>query len=272
MKECEDLFTYLDPDYLSSLKPSQVWEGLKTILLSDKPSNFFYTLKELNLLNVLFPEIDALFGVPQNPTHHPEIDCGIHTLMAVDRAAALNANLSVRLAVLLHDLGKAITPSHLLPKHPGHEETGIPLVIEFCNRLQIPNSFKTLAITVCRNHLRCHRVLSMGPAAIMRTIERVHGIHKPNKFYDFVLACKADAQGRLGKEDIEYLPELFFKELMPKLLAVTGKPLVERGLKGDELIHLLRHDRIKVIATCEVEFKLNRVRLNQEATKLKYSK
>lgn len=232
---------------LSELTPERVWLELSKALMEPAPSVFFDTLREVEALAVVFPEIDALFGVPQNPIHHPEVDCGVHTLLVVDRAVALGGDLSVRVAALLHDLGKAITPADILPQHLLHEHNGIPIVENFCNRLCIPSDIRKLAMSTCEHHLRCHRVMIMTPKKILKLIKSLDGLRRPNIFYGFILACKADAQGRTGKENCDYVPYDFFITLLPKLLEVTAAPHIARGLTGLKIGEGMYRDRLKVI-------------------------
>ena len=80
---------------------------------------YFETLRDCGALAVIFPEIDALFGVPQPPRWHPEIDTGVHVMLALRYAADHAAPSTVRFAVLTHDLGKAATPQGRLAESPG---------------------------------------------------------------------------------------------------------------------------------------------------------
>lgn len=189
---------------LKELTAERVWRELSKSLMAESPDRFFIWLNGVWGLKDLFPELDALIGVPQNPIHHPEIDTFLHTMLSLQQGRRLDADLPTMVAILLHDLGKGITPQSEWPKHFRHEDRGLPLVTAFCKRLKIPTDIRRLAESVCLQHLRCHRVLEMNPGKIYKLIQSIDGIRNPHKVVQFVTACKADARGRTGFEDREY--------------------------------------------------------------------
>ena len=142
------------------LVAERVWKETSRALQSISPDIYIEVLRECGALKILFPEINALFGVPQRADYHPEIDTGIHTLMALQQAAKLSDSATVRFSVLVHDVGKAVTPSNVLPSHRGHESRGLPLVKKICDRFAIPNEFRELALAVTEHHLLCHNALN----------------------------------------------------------------------------------------------------------------
>jgi tRNA nucleotidyltransferase (CCA-adding enzyme) len=233
---------------IDELVPDRVWNELSSALMEQTPSSFFVVLRSIGALAVLFPDIDRLFGVPQNPQHHPEIDCGIHTLMAVDRAAVIGGSLKVRLAALLHDLGKGITPKDQLPRHLKHESTGAPLVWAFCEQWRVPHELKVFATKVCENHLRCHRVLEMRPVKILELIVELDGIRRPRQLLDFALTCQADAQGRLGRDNVDYPSFRFIRNVLPLVIEVTAEYALSIGLEGVAIGENMRRRRLQQIA------------------------
>ena len=134
---------------LEALRPERVWQETSKALQEDRPDVYFEVLRECAALARVFPEIDALFGVPQPERWHPEIDTGVHTLLALRLAAKISNSETVRFAVLTHDLGKAATPKLLLPRHHGHEDRTLPILERLCERLPVPNRFRELAATRC---------------------------------------------------------------------------------------------------------------------------
>ena len=153
---------------LESLVAERVWSELERAMGETYPSRFILALRACNALNILFPEIDRLFGVPQPKKHHPEIDTGIHTLMSLNQASRLSEDPQIRFAVLVHDLGKGTTASDKLPSHRGHEERGVKLIESLCERYRAPNQFRDLAIQVSRHHLTCHRIKEMRAETILK--------------------------------------------------------------------------------------------------------
>ena len=181
---------------IDALVAERVWQELSRGLMEDKPSKMFAMLRECGVLARLLPELDALWGVPQQKTHHPEIDTGLHTMMVLDLAAERQYDLPIRFAVLLHDLGKAQTPSTQWPRHRGHEALGVPLVEEICKRLRVPNACRDLAILVAREHGNIMRGVDLGCSAMVKLLERCDAFRRPERFQELLLAVECDFQGR----------------------------------------------------------------------------
>jgi tRNA nucleotidyltransferase (CCA-adding enzyme) len=189
---------------VDALVPERVWQEVSRGLMEKKPSRMFEVLRECGALARILPEIDALYGVPQRADYHPEVDTGVHVMMVVDHAAAQNYALAVRFAALTHDLGKATTPEHVLPRHIGHEGRSIDLLKPLCERLRVPNECRDLALLVAREHGNIHRVMETKAAGLVRLFERCDAMRKPARFAEALQACEADARGRLGFEAAAY--------------------------------------------------------------------
>jgi tRNA nucleotidyltransferase (CCA-adding enzyme) len=189
---------------VDALVAERVWQEVSRGLMEKKPSRMFEVLRECGALARILPEIDALFGVPQRADYHPEVDTGVHVMMVIDHAAQQGYALPVRFAALAHDLGKATTPEHVLPRHIGHEGRSVDLLKPLCELLRVPNDCRDLALLVAREHGNIHRVMEMGAAALVRLIERCDAIRKPARFAEALQACEADARGRLGFEMRDY--------------------------------------------------------------------
>ncbi len=189
---------------VDALVPERVWQELAKGLMEDAPSRMFLALRECGALARILPEIDRLFGVPQPPQHHPEVDTGVHVMLVVDVAAAQGQSLAVRFAALTHDLGKGTTPADLLPRHIGHEERGVDLVKALCQRIKVPNDCRDLAMIAARFHGKAHRAEEMRPDTIMRLLQDTDALRQPQRFEDFLLVCECDARGRTGFEARDY--------------------------------------------------------------------
>jgi len=183
---------------VDALVPERVWQELARGLMEPRPSRMFELLRECGALARLLPEVDRLWGVPQPPEHHPEVDCGVHLMMVLDMSAQFAAGLAVRFACLGHDLGKGTTPGELLPRHLGHEERSVRLVRRMSERLRVPVACRELAEVVAREHGNIHRSGTFGAAALVRLLERCDAFRKPARFGEVLLACECDARGRLG--------------------------------------------------------------------------
>jgi tRNA nucleotidyltransferase (CCA-adding enzyme) len=189
---------------LDGLTPERVWKELVRALESAAPQRFFAELHDLGALGRVLPEIERLWGVPQPPHWHPEIDTGVHTLMALEQAARLSADPVVRFAALAHDLGKGTTPPAILPSHRGHAERGVAIVDQLCDRLRAPARFRELARLVARHHGTIHRVAELRPGTLLDLLEAIDAFRRPERLGQVLTACEADYRGRLGFEDRPY--------------------------------------------------------------------
>ncbi|POS08976.1 multifunctional CCA addition/repair protein [Burkholderia gladioli] len=229
---------------VDALVPERVWQELSRGLMEAKPSRMFEVLRECGALARILPEVDALFGVPQRADYHPEVDTGVHVMMVVDYAARHGYTLPVRFAALTHDLGKATTPEHVLPRHIGHEGRSVDLLKPLSERLRVPNECRDLALLVAREHGNLHQVMKMGAAALVRLLERADALRKPGRFAEMLQACESDARGRLGLEAQPY-PQA--ERLRRALLAARSVDAgqVAAGLRGNpegirEAVHRAR--------------------------------
>lgn len=232
---------------VDALVPERIWAELVKALGESQPSAFFYTLKACGALARIFPEIDALFGVPQPEKYHPEIDCGVHSLMALEQAALLSTHLEVRFAALVHDLGKAISPKENLPHHYGHEQKGVAIVEKLCVRLRVPNSFKALALHVTQYHTHCHKVRELRAATLVDLLQTLGAFKQDNHVQDFILACEADARGRAGFENTIYESGNFFREAVQIATNTDTSAALNRGLEGKKVGDAIRQLRVQAM-------------------------
>ena len=240
-------------DELEALVPERIWVETEKALQTRTPRRYFEVLRECNALSVLFPEIERLFGVPQPERYHPEIDCGVHTLMVLDQAANLSADPEVRFAALVHDLGKATTPREIWPSHHGHGERGVELIDKLCDRLRIPNRYRELATVVSRYHLNCHRIDELSPKVVVGKLEGLDAFRRPERFDKFLLACEADARGRKGKERQDYPQAGMFRKYREACLSVDTKSLDIKDLKGAQIAERIRLQRIRAVKQVKME-------------------
>jgi len=191
----------VDNGEVDALVPERVWQEVARGLMESQPSRLFLVLRDCGALARLFPEIDRLFGVPQPPEHHPEIDTGVHVMRVIDWAARQGLSLPVRFAALTHDLGKGVTPPELWPRHHGHEAKSVELVRALCERIRVPADCRDLAVAVARDHGNAHRALELRPGTLVELLERVDAFRRPERFEEFLLACECDFRGRPGYEN-----------------------------------------------------------------------
>ena len=229
------------------LVAERVWAELHKALSEKKPSAFFYVLKDCNALDSIFPEIEQLFGVPQPEKHHPEIDTGLHTMLSLDQATILSDKPEVRLAALLHDLGKGITDKNLLPRHHGHEQKGLPILEGFCTRLRVPKAFKTLSYQVMRYHTHCHRVFDLKATTVVDMLNSLGAFKSLISVENFVLACEADAKGRTGLENEPYPQGIHLIKIAQAACAIDHSKILASSLKGPQIGDAIRQLRIEAI-------------------------
>lgn len=232
---------------VDALVSERVWAELVRALGEERPSRFFEVLRGCGALARIFPEIDRLFGVPQPEKHHPEVDTGVHAMKVVDMAARLTPDTRVRFAALTHDLGKGETPAEEWPRHIGHEARGVELVQRLCERLRAPTEYRDLAVLTARYHGLCHKVFELRPATVLDTLEASDAFRRPERFAQFLLACEADARGRTGYEERPYPQAEVWRIALQAAAAVSTQPLVEQGLRGEEIARALRSRRLEAV-------------------------
>ena len=235
---------------IDHLVPERTWQELARALAEPRPSAFLATLREVGALARILPEVDALYGVPQRAEFHPEIDTGIHQQMVSDMAAQLApGDALIGFAALTHDLGKALTPRHVLPKHIGHEHAGLAPLDALCERLKVPAMQRELATIVCREHLNVHRIDELRDDTVHDLIARCDGFRKPERIHQLATVCEADKRGRLGLQDSDYPQATTLRALHRVALAVHARELVAQGVIGEEIGVRLRAARIAAIHT-----------------------
>jgi tRNA nucleotidyltransferase (CCA-adding enzyme) len=230
------------------LVPERVWQELKKALEMPRPSAAIGLLRDCGALAKLLPEVDALFGVPQRPEYHPEVDTGLHTQMVLDMSARLApGDALLGFCALTHDLGKALTLKHELPRHVGHEHSGVRPLRAVCARYKVPAEYAAVAEIVCREHLNVHRLAELRPETVHDLLARCDAFRKPDRIAQLALACEADKRGRLGSEESDYPSGPLLLRLHEAALAVSAGQAVAHGLQGVAVGDWLRKARIEAI-------------------------
>ena len=231
-----------------ALVPERVWKETERALGEPSPGSFIEVLRACGALRVIMPELDALFGVPQRADFHPEVDTGQHVLLALQVAAARNAPVAVRFALLAHDFGKAATPADRLPAHVGHEAAGRAPIESLCARLRVPGEFRELALLCARFHTTVHRALELRPGTILDLLEQADAFRRPERFTQLLEACECDARGRRGFADRAYPQRDRLDAARQAAAAVTLDPAEREGLAGPQVGARLRERRLAAIA------------------------
>lgn len=230
------------------LVAERVWKELQRALAEPHPEIFIETLRDCGALARIMPELDCLWGVPQRPEYHPEIDTGVHTIMTLQQAARLSDDVRVRFAALVHDLGKGVTPKNEWPRHLMHETRGAPLVKAVCERLGVPKEHRELALQVCEQHLNCHRAFELKPATVLKLLQKLDAFRRPERLPLFAQACMADARGRTGFEDKPYPQAVYLQQALTAASAVQSQDLIAQGISGKALGEAINKARTQAIA------------------------
>jgi tRNA nucleotidyltransferase (CCA-adding enzyme) len=232
----------------SALVAERVWQETVRALEEDAPQVFFEVLRECSALAVIFPEVNALWGVPQPGRWHPEIDTGVHTMMALAISARHSRDAPVRFAVLTHDLGKADTPRERWPSHPGHEARSVARIEELCDRLRAPNEYRELAILVARDHGNVHRALELRPGTVLELLERLDAFRRPERLEKVLQACEADKRGRTGLEDQPYPQAQYLLAAFDAARRIVPSQEQVANLSGVQIGEWLRRKRLDAIS------------------------
>jgi len=232
---------------LDTLVPERVWQELARGLMSDTPSRLIKTLRDCGALVKILPEVDALFGVPQPVAHHPEVDSGIHTLMALDDAADHGYQLATRFAVLLHDLGKATTPREMLPRHIGHEDRSADLAAPLCDRLMVPSDCRDVALMTARFHQKCHSAADLRPTTLVDLLYRCDAFRRPERFVLFLQASASDARGRKGYENRAYPAKEYLQGVLAAAAGIRAGEVAAACNDKTQIADRVRQARISAV-------------------------
>ena len=232
---------------VDALVPERVWQELARGLMENRPSRFFESLRSCGALAKIIPEVDALFGVPQPEKHHPEIDCGIHTMLVVDDAALHNYPLEVRFAALTHDLGKGNTPKDILPRHIDHELRSVGLLKAMCERLRVPADCRDLGLLAARYHGDVHRARELRAETVIRLFQAADAWRRPERFSDLLQACSSDARGRTGHEQDAYPQAEYLMQLLAAACAVDAGEIAKRNADSNAIAAAVQKARIAAV-------------------------
>jgi tRNA nucleotidyltransferase (CCA-adding enzyme) len=241
----------VDDGEVDALVPERVWQELSRGLMTAHPGRMLDVLRDCGALARLLPEVDRLWGVPQRPEHHPEVDTGVHLLLVLAQCARLEAPLAVRWACLCHDLGKGTTPREHWPRHHGHEARSARAAAALADRLRVPTDCRELADVVAREHGHVHASGTLGAAALLRLFERCDALRRPQRFAQVLLACECDARGRAGLHDRPYEPATRLPPLLQAALAIdsaAAAAAVAQGRRGPDIGAAVQAARTAAIA------------------------
>lgn len=233
---------------VDALVPERVWQELAKGLMESKPSRMFEVLRACGALKKILPEVDRLFGVPQPPQHHPEVDTGVHVMLVVDHAASQGFTLPVRFAALTHDLGKGTTPKEILPRHTGHEERGVGLVKGLCKRLRVPNDCRDLGVITAYYHGKAYRALEMRPDTVVQFLHDTDALRQPERFAAFLQACESDVRGRPGYETRAFPEADYLKRALTIAIEVDAGAIAKNIDQPERIREAVFSARVAAVA------------------------
>ncbi len=238
----------VDSGDLGSLTPERVWAEIERALSAPAPEAFLNTLRACGALAIVLPEIARLYGVPQPPEHHPEVDTGLHIELVLKAAAKLSPDPVVRFAALVHDVGKGQTPPQYWPKHHGHEAAGLPIVQALCQRLPIPKAYAALGLAVVQYHGLVYQLPHLKPRTVLKILKALDAFRRSERVEQFILACRADSQGRPGFEEIAYPQGEVLKACYQASRAISVKDFMAPNMSGLQIQSQLEALRLAACA------------------------
>ena len=174
--------------------------------------------------------------------------------MALEQSVKLSDSSAVRFSVLVHDLGKALTPETVLPSHRGHEKSGLPMVKALCDRLTVPNSHRQLAMAVTEYHLHSHKAKELKPATLLKLFQNIGALRDDRRLSDFLYCCEADARGRTGFENITYPARDYLTAALGAVKKVDISDLVANGVKGADIGRQLKQRQIEQLTKFKSDY------------------
>jgi len=232
---------------VDALSPERVFQEFCGALKEKSPQVFLETLRTCHALKVIFPEIDQLFGIPNPPQWHPEIDTGVHTLKVLQQCSLLTPDPMVRFASICHDLGKGLTLKQYWPSHRGHEKKGVPVVTKLCHRLRVPKQWRELAELCCEYHIHTHKLSEMKASTIVKTLEKMDAFRRPERFLQYLIVCESDSKGRTGWETKPYPQKAYFQTLQQAASQIDTQQIAKECDNPKEISQQIHEARVNAL-------------------------
>ncbi len=232
---------------VNALVAERVWQEFSLALMEPQPQQFFHVLRKCGALAILFPQIDQLFGIPDDPLIHSEIDCGEHALLALTRAANLNFNGAIRFAALLQNLGKNQTTHSNWPIHPHYQEIGVKQIQSLCNAYKVSQEYRDLAILTIRFHQAVYSALQLDDEALLTLLEKTDAFRREERFHQFLSACQVNYCKGLKESNLTFIQKEFLSSLLIAVNKIDMSLLKSLNLQGKEFGHALRIERLKKV-------------------------
>lgn len=230
---------------ISNLSKERVYTELeKALMKSNKPSIFFNTLKQMNQLNVWFPEVKQMIDIPQSQTHHQEGNVYNHTMLVIDNLASTyrdtsNMPMPLMLSGLCHDMGKIITTEIINEEiHAyNHEHKGLELVFSALYRLTNETKLINTVLNTVELHMRPHQLFNVK-SKVKKTNQLFDDATVPEDLIKLAYCDTLSAKKEKGLErtladnELTFLLERYQRYLnCTKDNYIMGKDLINSGCK-----------------------------------------
>lgn len=240
---------------LLHLTAERIWQETARALTETTPTAYFLLLRDIGALAQLMPELDCLWGVPNPPKWHPEIDTGVHTMLVLQQACVLSPRLDIRFAALVHDLGKGLTPQELWPAHHGHEHSGLTPIKTLCQRLRVPNDCRDLALLACEYHQLLHKCMELRASTLVKLFDGIDLWRKPERLDALLTIGTADLRGRTGFEHADYPQADYLRQLAHAARAIDIKAIVAKGYQGPQIREQVQRQRLDAIENAKAAWR-----------------
>lgn len=231
---------------LRKISFERIRDEICKILLTDNVLDTFTAMYESGVLEIILPEIAAMYGVEQNNPHHI-YDVFMHTMIAVENVPK---DLVLRLTMLLHDIGKPYTKETIngVDKFYKHHLKSVELATQILERLKFSNKIKNEVLELVLFH---DREIKASPKAVRKLLNQLQYTTLEN----LLAVKKADAIAQNNSylkaklEAIKEIQNIASKEqkLTVKDLAVNGYDMMNLGLKGKDIGEMLNYLLVKVL-------------------------
>lgn len=239
---------------LSALTPERVWMETQKALMTPAPQVYIELLRQIGALAVVLPELDALFGMPQSSTWHPEVDIGKHLLLSLAQVVPISDHLSTRFAVMCHRLGQGGAPTYLSPEHLGYDQTGLSLISTLCKRLRVPNECRDLALLVSELHQSIHQALDLKPKMVVTLFQKMDIWRKPERLMQILDACEADSHNRTGLQLATYPPKDYLLQAYQLMATVDVQTIIQAGFQGRAIADELNKRRLDKVTWLKANY------------------
>lgn len=222
---------------IMKISPERVTGEL--VKMAEQTGNRFaqsiHSMKELDILKYILPEIDKLFEMEHSPDFHPEGNAGVHTLEALK--AYKGTDPIVNMSILFHDVGKINTHEEVDGKHKyhGHDKAGLDLIETIAQRMKFDSNLKACLKFCAENHMKMHNINEMGRGKIINLMN--------SPFWDvlvIVSECDDKARGHLFKQDDWDNKMLDVSEIKRKYGTTKPEDALKKTISGQLIIDTLK--------------------------------